>query len=760
MSVRVAGDPLLLGLVIVAGLGMVIAGSAPLPALASSHSPRPLGGSESGSADSQGVSPRAAARASAPVLGPRLELRPSVSFSFTSIFVGAGASGEAYDSAKGEVFVVNVCSFNVSVISDSTDRIVASIPLESGAGCELATGAAAYDSGWGEVFVAVGYSTNVTVINDTTDRVVAEVPVGNSPSGLTYAPDSGEVFVANQASDNVSVINDSTDKAITSIPVGDQPLGVAYDTGRGEVFVSNSLSASISVLSATSNTLVTTVPLAKSSSPDGLVDDRGQGDLLVAEEAANVVAILNDTTYEVVANISTGSDPETVAYDGPMAESFVGDSTSGEVSVINDSSHQDVANISGVGPPGGLTFDSGKGEIFSAGGEYVTLIPTSLTVAAAANVTSGPAWLDVNFTAAALFGSWAYPRWSWTFGDGSTGTLQNATHVYEDPGSYLAFVEVTDSDGAQATSAAISITVGAPLPFLARVITTAAAVDVGEPETFASQTRGGAAPFTDRWSLPPPADGCSLATSYLVTCVPTQANVTFNVSVEVTDAYGATVNLTSANVSVGPALVVSLSISNSAPTLGQPIALVINASGGVGFYSYAFLGLPPGCVVTGEPTIGCLPTQAGNYTIIGSTTDSNGWTVSASVNLSVIFDFTVVAPSQTALGTPMTLQVQVAGEDGTLTYSYTGLPPGCASQDVANLTCTPTQVGTYSVLVVVHDEDGHQNQHTVVVRVTPPLGFLGLPGNEGYYVVAGLAGVLGAVVLAAVLVIRRRNRTR
>ena len=68
----------------------------------------------------------------------------------------------------------------------------------------------AYDSAKGEVFVANDGSNSVSVISDTTNSVVATVSyVGSNPFGVTYDSGKGEVFVANSGSNNVSVINDS-----------------------------------------------------------------------------------------------------------------------------------------------------------------------------------------------------------------------------------------------------------------------------------------------------------------------------------------------------------------------------------------------------------------------------------------------------------------------------------------------------------------------------------------------------------------------
>jgi len=106
-----------------------------------------------------------------------------------------------------------------------------------------------YDPAKGEVFVANIISNNVSVINDTDDRVVAWVPVGVCPSAAAYDPATGEVFVANLCSNNVSVISDATDAVVATVPVGGSPDAAVYDAAKDQVFVANSGSNSVSVLS-------------------------------------------------------------------------------------------------------------------------------------------------------------------------------------------------------------------------------------------------------------------------------------------------------------------------------------------------------------------------------------------------------------------------------------------------------------------------------------------------------------------------------
>ena len=60
-----------------------------------------------------------------------------------------------------------------------------------------------------EVFVANYGSGTVSVISDSVNGVVATVPVGTEPWGVAYDSGKGEVFVANYGSNTVSVMSDS-----------------------------------------------------------------------------------------------------------------------------------------------------------------------------------------------------------------------------------------------------------------------------------------------------------------------------------------------------------------------------------------------------------------------------------------------------------------------------------------------------------------------------------------------------------------------
>ena len=146
----------------------------------------------------------------------------------STITVGTEPSGIAYDSVKGELFVANYNSGSVSVISDSTNTVVANVSVRSPLGVT-------YDSAKGEVWVVNEFGSAVSVISDSTDTATASVPVGSEPFGITYDSGKGEIFVSDYGTNSVSVISDSTNAIVATVKGlnGPQDLSLRFRQGRG-----------------------------------------------------------------------------------------------------------------------------------------------------------------------------------------------------------------------------------------------------------------------------------------------------------------------------------------------------------------------------------------------------------------------------------------------------------------------------------------------------------------------------------------------
>ena len=116
--------------------------------------------------------------------------------------------------------------------------------------------------------------------------------------------------------------------------------------------------------------------------------------------------------------------------------------------------------------PAGLSINSSTGRIdlsTSTGGTYTIRysiagscpVSETQTVSISAPIADFPAPpkfgcgpLTVNFTdASSISGTNTIVGWAWDFGDGSTSTAQNPSHVYDKPGLYNVKLRITDSKG-------------------------------------------------------------------------------------------------------------------------------------------------------------------------------------------------------------------------------------------------------------------------------------------------------------------------
>lgn len=262
----------------------------------------------------------------------------------TLSFGPASPFGLAFEDKSGQLFVTGGSSINkVAVFNATTGAIVTVV------GVGAYPYGIVYDSAKGEMFVANDGSDNVTVISGATDTVVANISVGSEPYLMAYDPAKGEVFVSNAGSDNVSVISDARNSVVAtvSLPSGSGPAGAAYDSATGDVFVTDQLTNNVSVVSDATNTVVATVPVGPG--PVAVVSDPAQGWVFVANYGWYNVTVIADTSHTVIGTVSVGNAPMGIVYDAAQAEEFVANLDSANVTVIADAPTPHSSSGSGAG---------------------------------------------------------------------------------------------------------------------------------------------------------------------------------------------------------------------------------------------------------------------------------------------------------------------------------------------------------------------------------------------------------------------------
>lgn len=301
-------------------------------------------------------------------------------------------------------------------------------------------------------------------------------------------------------------------------------------------------------------------------------------------------------------------------------------------------------------------------------------------------------------------------HFAWEFGDGTTSTLIDATHIYRTPGRFLVNLTVTDSGGASvATSQYVSV--DGPLTVTA---------GVGRPSSngtmmFTSSVAGGDAPYQYSWSF---GDGGGAGS--------TEPQPTYQYRQP--GAYLATVQMTDSDGQLASALVEAATDTGVLPvvirgnvTAGTaPLLVLFNATvpNGTGPYSYAW--------DFGDATPGSTnATPAHNFSVKGTfvvsvnlTNSSGAWGTSF-LAVTVVAPLGVhvsVAPGGPAAPDTLRFDAGVTGGQGPYALHWLFGDGGIAagSDPVHEFPAA----GTYTVVVTATDRVGARED--VAFTVSPP----------------------------------------
>lgn len=203
-----------------------------------------------------------------------------------------------------------------------------------------------------------------------------------------------------------------------------------------------------------------------------------------------------------------------------------------------------------------------------------------LYTVATASASVVDARMVVHFSDPAVYnGRWPW-TFSWNFGDGTTATGRNVTHVYDLTGTFDPTVFVNDSRGRSANASTV-VTVNS-LPRIAAT-SSPSRTDVGLSAAFAVAVAGGTAPFRYLWEF---GDG-NASTS----ADPSHAYATagwYEVRVNVTDNVGRLATAT-VSIKVNPALqLLNLSVKPVPAKIGQVVNFTVSFQGGTRDFSIAW----------------------------------------------------------------------------------------------------------------------------------------------------------------------------
>lgn len=625
----------------------------------------------------------------------------------------------------------------------------------------------AYDLGTNEMLAAnsgAWAGGGVDVFNATTAALSAVWNLsGPAPLGTVFAGPNDTLFVEGYGQRGIWTVNTSTDSVgptLASPYTGGPWASVAAD---GSVFVSETNNGSVERWNSSAPYALLdaarTNPLpSRTSFPEGLAFDSGHGRLLVADYGTNNLSLLDPLHLTTQTTIGVGTGPTAVVDVAPIGEYFVVDNGGNAVTVLNASTLAIVRTVLLANGPTGGAYDPSAGVVLVTenGGSAVAAIPTA---------AGGRPYLIGTGVAPSGIAYDAVSNAVVIANSGSANlTVLNGTslaHVSDlavglDPRT----ISVDPATGALAVanfqSDSISLVTGCLRPSclsIGRFGASPPEIDEGNATTISVEVHGAVGNLSFRYTGLP--SGCASQDVASFRCVPTESG-RFSITVAATDSTGtvATANL---SLSVLPPPfpdVNAFTVLPSQVVVGDWITLNLSVVGGSLPYSFAYVGLPPGCLSANASVWRCQVTAAGNFTVEAVVRDSRGAAAFANATLEVTFGPAPEIQTLTATPTPIvvnqtaTFAVSLTGGWGWATESWPSLPSGCASENVTVLPCTPSAAGSFTLTVDVTDGAGRSAQSSRQLVVLPEsptvLSIVATPAvprvGENLTVSVGLAG--------------------
>ncbi len=345
------------------------------------------------------------------------------------------------------------------------------------------------------------------------------------------------------------------------------------------------------------------------------------------------------------------------------------------------------------------------------GTTYTTVIACqAITVnnPANANGTASAAFSET-FTQTGAIGAATYTLASGTLPSGltlaSNGVLSGTPLQ---TGSFPITVTATDSNGCTGTGATYTIVIGCQTIAVTNPGVTTGTANAAFSQTFMQTGSIGTATFTTASTLPA---GLTLSSTGVLSGTPTQTG-SFPIVVTVTDANGCTGTSATYTLVINCQTISVTNPVNTNGTISAPFSATFTQSGAIGTATFTTASaLPTGVSLATSGVLSGTPLQTGSFPIVVTSTDSNGCTGTSATYTLVIAcqTITVTNPgnASVAAGSAFSETFTQSGAIGGATFTTAStLPTGLTLSTAGVLSGTPTQGGTFPVVVIVTDGNG------------------------------------------------------
>jgi large repetitive protein len=274
-------------------------------------------------------------------------------------------------------------------------------------------------------------------------------------------------------------------------------------------------------------------------------------------------------------------------------------------------------------------------------------------------------------------------------------------------GTFPIVVHAVDANGCPGNGATYSLTIGCQTITVNNPATATGTVNVAFSQTFTSSNAVGAVTYSTASALP---TGLTLSSGGVLSGTPTQSGP-FPIVVHAVDANGCSGNGATYTLVIGCQIITVTNPATNTGTVNTVFGQTFTSSNTIGTVTYSTASaLPAGLTLSSGGVLSGTPTQSGPFPIVVTATDANGCSGSgATYTLTIGCQTITVNNPATTTGTVNAAFSQsfTAGNTvGTLTFTTAStLPAGLSLSTAGVLSGTPTQIGSFPI--VVHVVDGN-----------------------------------------------------
>ena len=434
------------------------------------------------------------------------------------------------------------------------------------------------------------------------------------------------------------------------------------------------------------------------------------------------------STYTLVIGCQTISvtNPanNTGTVSAPFSETFTSGNTIGTVTyTLNSGSLPAGLSLSTGGIVGGTPTQPGSFPItvkatdangcFGISATYTINIACQVITVNNPATTSSPAGtpLSINFTQSGAIGTPTFTTAS-TLPTGLTldpdGTLHGTP---TQSGPFSIAVTVTDANGCTGTNPSYTLTLTCPTITVTNPATTTGTVNVAFSQTF-TQTGGVGTTTFSLFSGTLPTGMTFHSATGVLDGTPTQSG-SFNLVIRATDSNGCTGDGPTYNLVIGCQVITVTNPVTNTGTVNTPFSQTFTAGNTIGAVTFSLNSgtLPAGITLSTGGVLSGTPTQTGPFAITVKATDANGCSgIGATYTLTIgcqVISVTNPATTTGTVNTPFSQTFTASNTVGTVSFTTaSSLPAGLTLSTAGVLSGTPTQSGSFGIVVTATDGNG------------------------------------------------------